>query len=97
MSLYKMPLRLSEEQMPHRPKKKLPSFDVGLQFIRERVRLCLSKQWLAEKADVGLLDVAMWETGPECLKPLQAILRALECKLVVTADKISLTKERAEE
>jgi transcriptional regulator with XRE-family HTH domain len=88
MSLYKM---------PHCPLKRLPSFDIGLQFIRERSRLGLTQQGLAKRADVGPLDVAMWETGPHAMKSLQGLLGALGCKLVITADEVSLTNERTRE
>lgn len=73
----------------YKPEKKLPN-EVGRGFTSARLGLNLTIEELAQKANVGPLDVQLWETGPECLKPLQGILGALNQQLVITKKRIVL-------
>lgn len=85
---------IPQNSLPFVPKKRSPD-EVGREFIAARncltfLGLGLTIEQLAEKADVGALDIKMWETGPECLKPLQSILGAMDQHLVVTKKRIIL-------
>lgn len=89
MSLFREP----QNNIPHMPEPR-ESSELGQQFYAARNLLGLDVEQLAYRASVPPLAVKMWETGPECLKSLPAILRVLRRDLIVTKGGFSLGKLR---
>lgn len=85
MSLYKEPSSAG---------KKVAS-KLGEKFTAAREALGLNIEQLAEKTGVPLSALKMWETGPECLRSLPAILGVLNATLHITPGCFSLDSKIA--
>ena len=63
---------------------------IGRQMTAVRKARGYSKSGLATEADVGLLSLEAWETGPTTIDALQKLLGVLGCHLVVTKTSITV-------
>ncbi len=68
--------------------------NVGKQFRDLMAFRGLTAEQLAEKADVPLLAVMMWENGPLTIDLLQRLLGALEAVLHVLPEKTLFTLDK---
>jgi len=64
--------------------------ELGQQITAIRKVRGYSQESLAREADVGPLDVQVWETGPTSIEPLQKILGILGCHLIVTKTTVTV-------
>jgi len=71
------------------PRKRLPSL-IGCKFIAARGGKGLTQEQLAREAQIPLLSLQAWETGPTLIDDLQKLLGALGATLHVTPDCIIL-------
>ena len=83
MNIFPLPFTPKEEYL----------IEIGRKFAAARKMKGLTIEQLTEKANVSPFDVQMWETGPECLRPLQAILGVLGRDLNITKGEIVLSPQ----
>jgi len=78
--------------IPYCPKDREPG-EIGQLIRRAREDAGLSVDQLAQAANIGPLDVMLWETGPVSICSLQAILGVLGKYLAVWYNEVGLFNE----